>query len=69
MELSREEYPTLLVRFTSAKLNHHSVSILTIGVICSVQATLHPSQATTVLSDRIRVINKVNADIADYMQV
>lgn len=31
-------------------------------------ATLHPGQATTVLSDRIRVINKVNADIADYLQ-
>ncbi|KAJ5771382.1 uncharacterized protein N7511_003433 [Penicillium nucicola] len=31
-------------------------------------ATLHPSQATTVLSDRIRVINKINADIADYLQ-
>ncbi|KAJ5301302.1 hypothetical protein PENANT_c023G04854 [Penicillium antarcticum] len=31
-------------------------------------ATLHPGQATTVLSDRIRVINKINADIADYLQ-
>ncbi|KGO46718.1 Fps/Fes/Fer/CIP4 homology [Penicillium expansum] len=43
MDLSRQEYPTLL-------------------------ATLHPGQATTVLSDRIRVINKINADIADYLQ-
>ncbi|KAJ5793729.1 Fps/Fes/Fer/CIP4 homology [Penicillium paradoxum] len=43
MDLSRQEYPTLL-------------------------ATLHPSQATTVLSDRIRLINKINADIADYLQ-
>ncbi|KAJ5950428.1 Fps/Fes/Fer/CIP4 homology [Penicillium vulpinum] len=43
MELSRQEYPTLL-------------------------ATLHPGQATTVLNDRIRVINKINADIADYLQ-
>ncbi|CAP92332.1 Pc13g12630 [Penicillium rubens Wisconsin 54-1255] len=43
MDLSRQEYPTLL-------------------------ATLHPGQATTVLSDRIRIINKVNADIADYLQ-
>ncbi|KAJ5576912.1 Fps/Fes/Fer/CIP4 homology [Penicillium sp. DV-2018c] len=39
-----------------------------IGVIYNVKATLHPSQATTVLSDRIRVINKINADIADYLQ-
>ncbi|KAI2733001.1 hypothetical protein CBS147332_16 [Penicillium roqueforti] len=43
MDLSRQEYPTLL-------------------------ASLHPSQATTVLSDRIRLINKVNTDIADYLQ-
>ncbi|OQE41339.1 hypothetical protein PENCOP_c005G07377 [Penicillium coprophilum] len=43
MDLSRQEYPTLL-------------------------ATLHPGQATTVLSDRIKLINKINVDIADYLQ-
>ncbi|CAG7994592.1 unnamed protein product [Penicillium olsonii] len=43
MDLSRQEYPTLL-------------------------ATLQPSQATTVLNDRIRVINKINTEIADYLQ-
>ncbi|KAG0154864.1 hypothetical protein PDIDSM_435 [Penicillium digitatum] len=43
MDLSRQEYPTLV-------------------------ATLHPGQATTILSDRIRVIHKINADIADYLQ-
>ncbi|KAL4879365.1 Muniscin C-terminal mu homology domain-containing protein [Aspergillus karnatakaensis] len=31
-------------------------------------ASLQPNQAATVLSDRIRVINKVNADIADWLQ-
>ncbi|KAJ5937754.1 hypothetical protein N7454_004096 [Penicillium verhagenii] len=31
-------------------------------------ATLHPSQATHVLTDRIRVINKIHADIADFLQ-
>ncbi|KAJ5091481.1 hypothetical protein NUU61_006351 [Penicillium alfredii] len=31
-------------------------------------ATLHPSQATTVLGDRIRLINRINSDIADYLQ-
>ncbi|KAJ5161673.1 hypothetical protein N7492_007065 [Penicillium capsulatum] len=31
-------------------------------------ATLHPSQATTVLSDRIRLINRVHTDIADFLQ-
>ncbi|KAL5339874.1 Muniscin C-terminal mu homology domain-containing protein [Aspergillus crustosus] len=30
-------------------------------------ASLQPSQAATVLSDRLRVINKVNADIADWL--
>ncbi|OKL63733.1 hypothetical protein UA08_00900 [Talaromyces atroroseus] len=29
---------------------------------------LQPNQATTVLNDRIRLINKVNADIADWLQ-
>ncbi|KAJ5826754.1 Fps/Fes/Fer/CIP4 homology [Penicillium robsamsonii] len=43
MDVSRQEYPTLL-------------------------ATLHPGQATTVLSDRIKLINKINVDIADYLQ-
>ncbi|KAJ5676902.1 uncharacterized protein N7477_002535 [Penicillium maclennaniae] len=31
-------------------------------------ATLYPGQATTVLSDRIRVINKIHSDIADFLQ-
>ncbi|KAL4914058.1 Muniscin C-terminal mu homology domain-containing protein [Aspergillus aurantiobrunneus] len=31
-------------------------------------ASLQPSQAASVLADRIRVINKVNADIADWLQ-
>ncbi|KAL3493420.1 Muniscin C-terminal mu homology domain-containing protein [Aspergillus germanicus] len=31
-------------------------------------ASLQPGQAATVLADRVRVINKVNADIADWLQ-
>ncbi|KAJ5975662.1 hypothetical protein N7481_009369 [Penicillium waksmanii] len=31
-------------------------------------ATLHPHQATTILNDRIRVINKIHTDIADFLQ-
>ncbi|KAJ5682545.1 hypothetical protein N7462_005710 [Penicillium macrosclerotiorum] len=31
-------------------------------------ATLQPGQATTVLNERIRVINKIHADIADFLQ-
>ncbi|KAL2004122.1 hypothetical protein VTN02DRAFT_6586 [Thermoascus thermophilus] len=31
-------------------------------------ASLQPGQATTVLNDRIRLINKINADIADWLQ-
>ncbi|KAL4869756.1 hypothetical protein BDV12DRAFT_167162 [Aspergillus spectabilis] len=31
-------------------------------------ASLQPSQAASVLADRLRVINKVNADIADWLQ-
>ncbi|KAI2831311.1 hypothetical protein CBS147321_2703 [Aspergillus niger] len=31
-------------------------------------ASLQPGQATSVLNDRIRIINKVNADIADWLQ-
>ncbi|RDW89897.1 uncharacterized protein DSM5745_01672 [Aspergillus mulundensis] len=31
-------------------------------------ASLQPNQAASVLADRIRVINKINADIADWLQ-
>lgn len=31
-------------------------------------ASLQPGQATAVLNDRIRLINKINADIADWLQ-
>ncbi|GAD99835.1 Fes/CIP4 homology domain protein [Paecilomyces variotii No. 5] len=31
-------------------------------------ACLQPSEATTVLNDRIRLINKINTDIADWLQ-
>ncbi|RAQ41357.1 hypothetical protein AFGD_011125 [Aspergillus flavus] len=31
-------------------------------------ASLQPGQATSVLNDRIRLINKINADIADWLQ-
>ncbi|KAI9368666.1 Muniscin C-terminal mu homology domain-containing protein [Aspergillus egyptiacus] len=31
-------------------------------------ASLQPGQAATVLTDRVRVINKINADIADWLQ-
>lgn len=30
---------------------------------------MQPGQATTVLNDRIRLINKVNTDVADWLQV
>lgn len=47
----------------------HCSNVLTVGIPSVIQATLHPGQATTVLSDRIRVINKIHADIADFLQV
>ncbi|KAK5796404.1 hypothetical protein VI817_005689 [Penicillium citrinum] len=31
-------------------------------------ATLQPNQATNILNDRIRVINKIHSDIADFLQ-
>ncbi|KKK13467.1 hypothetical protein ARAM_002306 [Aspergillus rambellii] len=31
-------------------------------------ASLQPGQATTVLADRVRLINKINTDIADWLQ-
>lgn len=30
---------------------------------------MQPGQATTLLNDRIRLINKVNTDVADWLQV
>lgn len=30
---------------------------------------MQPGQATALLNDRIRLINKVNADVADWLQV
>lgn len=47
----------------------HCSNILTVDIPSVIQATLHPSQATTVLSDRIKLINKINADVADFLQV
>ena len=35
----------------------------------STQDSLQPSQASAVLIDRLKHINKVNADIADFLQV
>jgi hypothetical protein len=33
------------------------------------QANLQPSQAVKVLNDRLRHVNKLNNDIADWLQV
>ena len=33
------------------------------------QTVLQPPQAAAVLNDRIRLINKINADVADWLQV
>lgn len=30
---------------------------------------MQPSQATSVLNDRVRLINKINGDVADWLQV
>lgn len=33
------------------------------------QSTLQPGQAVTVLNDRVKIIGKINSDIADWLQV
>lgn len=67
MDLSRQEYPALLVGLRPVPPPPNIPTDVRY-LLCQ-QASLQPNQATTVLNDRVRLINKVNADIADWLQV
>lgn len=62
MASQRTEYSSLLVLQTPPPAS----SILLTNLR---QASLQPEQAINVLNDRVSLINKVNSDIADWLQV
>lgn len=66
MELSRSEYPALLVSNTTTHLS--KVHVL-ISLILPDQTSLQPQAAVNALNDRLRFIHKTNNDIADFLQV
>lgn len=59
MELSRQEYPALLV----------SLSPGLQGITDETQRSLTPNQAVAILDERVKLIGKINADIADWLAV
>ena len=63
MDLSRQEYPTLLVR----EIKIHSLRSLPCSF--STKASLVPAQAVNILNERVRLIASVNTSIADWLQV
>jgi hypothetical protein len=60
---ARTEYPALLVRLQDTRLHVWTVADMLR------QASLTPDQAVSVFNDRLSLINKVNSDIADWLQV
>jgi hypothetical protein len=62
MDLSRQEYPALLVRQHTFAIPGNQRSRLR-------QAALQPHQAVNVLNDRVKLITTINASIADWLQV
>ena len=65
MELSRQEYPALLVCvYELHKTRGEPAVPLTVA-----QRSLSPNQAVSILEERVKLIGKVNADIADWLRV
>jgi hypothetical protein len=62
MDLSRQEYPSLLVRYRASVISGVRGSNLR-------QATLQPNQAVNILNDRVKLITTINTSIADWLQV
>ena len=67
MDLSRQDYPGMLVSLDAAGL--HSFTMKAAPNQFSPQTHLQPAQAVKVLDDRVKYINRVNVDIADWLQV
>lgn len=72
MDSPLQEYPALLVsRPPRVPLTYPPFSheLTDDNFALLLQASLQPSQAANVLNDRLKVMNKVNSDIADWLQV
>lgn len=66
MELSRSEYPAVLVcAFIPCKFSTTDYALIDILL----QGTVQPGQAITILEDRVRSIGKINSDIAEWLSV
>lgn len=64
MELSRQEYPALLVSDSSKHWENCTFPCWPFA-----QSTLSPNQAVSVLEERVKLIGKINTDIADWLAV
>lgn len=73
MDLSRQDYPGMLVSLTLLPtrpvfiLRDHEQAANANQIIP--QTHLQPAQAVKVLDDRVKYINRINVDIADWLQV
>jgi hypothetical protein len=68
-DVPQTEYLNLLVRLTMHKAAKAASLRLTPLTCVLRQASLQPEQAVNVLNDRVNLINKINSDIADWLQV
>lgn len=68
-DLSRSEYPAMLVRSPTLHPGLTAARVELTVVYPRPQAHLQPSQATQVLVDRVKRINKINNEVADWLQV
>ena len=66
MDMQRQEYPALLVSEPQYLPAIHSPCAHPLNAW---QGSLQPAEAVTVLNDRVRLIGKINTDIADWLQV
>lgn len=66
MELSRQEYPALLVSSAQIPGQPRRRGLQSDNTF---QTSLSPNQAVTVLNDRVTLIGKINHDIAEWLAV
>lgn len=70
-DMARAEYPAMLVSCNQGFLAAPQIYVRSqADVRCAIeQATLQPGQAVHILTDRVKRINRINTEIADWLQV
>ena len=67
MELSRQEYPAILVRLAFAELG--GASKLLDLLMGEFQENLQPAQAVDALNERVKHVGRLNIEVADWLKV